>query len=133
MNQPKENKWYGTGRRKRSTARVWISPGEGEITVNKRSLDAYFGRETLKMIIQQPLDVVNQRGKLDIRVNVVGGGLAGQAGAIRHGVTRALMCMEGEFRQVLKKAGFVKRDSREKERKKYGLHGARKRPQFSKR
>jgi small subunit ribosomal protein S9 len=126
-------KWYGTGRRKESTARVWILPGDGKITVNKRTLDEYFARETLKMILQQPLDVTEQRGKLDINVNVQGGGLSGQAGAIRHGITRALMVMNPEFRPALKKGGFVTRDPRAVERKKYGRPGARKRFQFSKR
>jgi small subunit ribosomal protein S9 len=128
-----EQRWYGTGRRKKSTARVWIIPGSGEIIVNKRSLDEYFGREVLKMILQQPLDVAGQRGKLDIKVNVCGGGLSGQAGAIRHGLTRAMMEMDPELRAALKKAGFVTRDPRSVERKKYGRPGARKRFQFSKR
>jgi small subunit ribosomal protein S9 len=127
------NKWYGTGRRKEATARVWIKPGAGEIIINRRQVDEYFGRETLKMILMQPLDIVEQRGKLDILVNVKGGGLSGQAGAIRHGVTRALMAMSGEYRPALKKAGFVTRDPRAVERKKYGQPGARKRFQFSKR
>ena len=126
-------KWYGTGRRKEATARVWILPGSGEITINKRPVDQYFGRETLKMILQQPLDVTEQRGKLDLRVNVCGGGLSGQAGAIRHGLTRALMVMNPELRPTLKKGGFVTRDPRAVERKKYGRPGARKRFQFSKR
>jgi len=128
-----EQKWYGTGRRKESAARVWISPGAGEVVVNKRTLDEYFGREVLKMILQQPLDIVEQRGKINIRVNVSGGGLAGQAGAIRHGLTRALIAMNPEYRSALKKAGFVTRDPRAVERKKYGRPGARKRFQFSKR
>jgi small subunit ribosomal protein S9 len=126
-------KWYGTGRRKEATARVWILPGSGEITINKRPVDQYFGRETLKMILQQPLDVTEQRGKLDLRVNVHGGGLSGQAGAIRHGLTRALMVMNPDLRPTLKKGGFVTRDPRAVERKKYGRPGARKRFQFSKR
>ncbi len=125
--------WYGTGRRKEATARVWIKAGEGDITVNKRPLDTYFKRETLKMILQQPLDISEQRGKIDIHVNVRGGGLSGQAGAIRHGITRALIEMNDEFRPPLKKAGFVTRDPRAVERKKYGRPGARKRFQFSKR
>jgi small subunit ribosomal protein S9 len=132
MAEAREN-WYGTGRRKEAAARVWIQAGTGEIVVNKRTLDEYFGREVLKMVLQQPLDVVEQRGKLDIRVNVVGGGLSGQAGAIRHGLTRALMLMNPEYRSALKKAGFVTRDQRAVERKKYGRPGARKRFQFSKR
>ncbi len=126
-------RWYGTGRRKTSTARVWLTPGTGKVTVNKRTMDQYFGRETLKMILQQPLDLTEQQGKLDIFVNVRGGGLSGQAGAILHGITRALMEMDGEYRARLKKAGFVRRDARAVERKKYGQPGARKRFQFSKR
>ena len=133
MAQAQIQTWYGTGRRKKATARVWILAGSGEITVNKRPLDEYFGREVLKMIMQQPLDLVGQRGKLDIRVNVCGGGLSGQAGAIRHGITRALMEMAPDTRPPLKKAGFVTRDPRAVERKKYGRPGARKRFQFSKR
>lgn len=133
MAQQQAQRWYGTGRRKSATARVLIGVGSGRITVNKRPLDEYFGRETLKMILQQPLDVANQREKLDITVNVAGGGLSGQAGAIRHGLTRALMEMEPATRPGLKKAGFVTRDPREVERKKYGQPGARKRFQFSKR
>ncbi len=126
-------RWYGTGRRKEATARVWITAGNGDITINKRPIDTYFARETLKMILQQPLDVAEQRGKLDIRINVKGGGLSGQAGAIRHGITRALMEMTPELRPSLKKGGFVTRDPRAVERKKYGRPGARKRFQFSKR
>lgn len=133
MAQQQAQRWYGTGRRKSATARVWIGVGSGRITVNKRPLDEYFGRETLKMILQQPLDVANQREKLDITVNVCGGGLSGQAGAIRHGLTRALMEMEPDTRPGLKKAGFVTRDPREVERKKAGQPGARKKFQFSKR
>jgi len=126
-------RYYGTGRRKESTARVWIKSGDGTITINKRSMDDYFGRETLKMILQQPLDITEQRGKLDIAVNVKGGGLSGQAGAIRHGITRALMEMNPELRPTLKKAGFVTRDPRAVERKKYGRPKARRSFQFSKR
>jgi small subunit ribosomal protein S9 len=133
MAQAQTNRWYGTGRRKEATARVWIKPGAGDIVINRRPVDEYFGRETLKMILQQPLDITEQRGKLDIAVNVKGGGLSGQAGAIRHGLTRALMKMSGEYRGPLKKAGFVTRDPRAVERKKYGQPGARKRFQFSKR
>lgn len=125
--------WYGTGRRKQSTARVWITPGSGQFVVNKRSLEEYFGRPALRMILQQPLELVAQAGKVDVTINVAGGGLAGQAGAIRHGISRALMVMEEGNRPALKKAGFVTRDSREVERKKYGRSGARKRYQFSKR
>ncbi len=128
-----ENIWYGTGRRKEATARVRIKPGSGAIVVNKKPVEEYFGRETLQMILSQPLELVEQRGKLDIAVNVAGGGLSGQAGAIRHGITRALMKMSGEYRGPLKKAGFVTRDPRAVERKKYGRPGARKRFQFSKR
>jgi small subunit ribosomal protein S9 len=131
MAQPQ--RFYGTGRRKESTARVWIKAGDGTVTINKRPMDNYFGRETLKMVLQQPLDVTEQRGKIDINVNVKGGGLSGQAGAIRHGITRALMEMNPELRSTLKKAGFVTRDPRAVERKKYGRPGARKRFQFSKR
>lgn len=126
-------RWYGTGRRKQATARVWIKVGEGLITVNKRPIDNYFGREVLKMILQQPLELVEQVGKLNIDVNVVGGGLSGQAGAIRHGITRALMEMDEAMRPALKKGGFVTRDPRAVERKKYGRPKARKRFQFSKR
>lgn len=126
-------RWYGTGRRKESTARVWLTPGDGKITVNKRPIDNYFGREVLKMICRQPLDLVEQTGKLDLTINVSGGGLSGQSGAILHGITRALIEMDGELRPKLKKAGFVTRDSRKVERKKYGRPGARKRFQFSKR
>ena len=122
-----------TGRRKESVARVRITPGTGSITVNERTLDDYFGRETAKMILVEPLKLVDQMGKLDIFVNVHGGGLSGQAGAIRHGITRALCDFNPEFRPVLKKAGFITRDARAVERKKYGRPGARKRFQFSKR
>jgi small subunit ribosomal protein S9 len=122
-----------TGRRKESVARVRITPGNGTITINERTLDDYFGRETAKMILVEPLKLVDQMGKLDVLVNVHGGGLSGQAGAIRHGITRALCEYNPEFRPVLKKAGFVTRDARAVERKKYGRPGARKRFQFSKR
>jgi small subunit ribosomal protein S9 len=125
--------FYATGRRKESVARVWLKPGSGKIVVNGRSLDAYFGRETSKMILSQPLVVLEQAGKMDITVNVVGGGLSGQAGAIRHGVSRALLRFNPEFRPALKKAGFLTRDPRAVERKKYGQPGARRRFQFSKR
>jgi len=130
---PEAARWYGTGRRKEATARVWLTPGTGTITVNKRTLDDYFGREVLKMVLKQPLELVEQTDKIDVRVNVCGGGQAGQAGAIRHGITRALMEMNPELRSSLKKAGFVTRDPRAVERKKYGRPGARKRFQFSKR
>ena len=124
---------YGTGRRKSATARVFIKPGTGEIVVNKRKFEEYFQNETHRMVIRQPLQLTDSAGKLDILVNVGGGGPAGQAGAVRHGITRALMELNPEFRPRLKKAGFVTRDPRAKERKKYGQKGARKRFQFSKR
>lgn len=127
------NRNYGTGRRKSSVARVYIMPGSGKVTINKRTLDEYFGLETLKTIVKQPLVLTQNEGKLDILVNVRGGGYTGQAGAIRHGISRALCEMDVEFRSVLKKAGFLTRDSRMKERKKYGLKAARRAPQFSKR
>ena len=122
-----------TGRRKEAVARVRLQPGTGVITVNKRPIDAYFGRETSKMILVEPLKLLEQHDKLDIAVNVRGGGLSGQAGAIRHGITRALVEYNPEFRPALKKAGFLTRDARGVERKKYGRPGARKRFQFSKR
>jgi small subunit ribosomal protein S9 len=122
-----------TGRRKVSVARVRLLPGTGNITVNGRALDEYFGRETSKMILVEPLKLVDQMGKVDVVVNANGGGLSGQAGAIRHGISRALVIMNPEWRPVLKKAGFLTRDARAVERKKYGQPGARKRFQFSKR
>ena len=121
------------GRRKESVARVRMVPGTGNITINGRTMDEYFGRETSKMILVEPLKLVDQMGKLDIHVNAKGGGLSGQAGAIRHGISRALCELNPEFRSVLKKAGFMTRDARAVERKKYGRPGARKRFQFSKR
>jgi small subunit ribosomal protein S9 len=121
------------GRRKESVARVRIAPGTGNITINGRTMDEYFGRETSKMILVEPLKLVDQMGKLDVMVTAHGGGLSGQAGAIRHGISRALCDMNAEFRPVLKKAGFMTRDARAVERKKYGRPGARKRFQFSKR
>jgi small subunit ribosomal protein S9 len=124
---------YGTGRRKSATARVFIKPGTGEITVNKRRFEDYFQNETHRMVIRQPLHLTDSVGKFDIHVNVDGGGPAGQAGAVRHGLTRALVDLNPEFRTRLKKAGFITRDPRAKERKKYGQKGARKRFQFSKR
>ncbi len=124
---------YATGRRKQAVARVWLRPGSGTITINKRTLDNYFGRETLKMILRQPLELTETDAQFDISVNVTGGGLSGQAGAIRHGITRALMSVDPDLRGTLKKAGFVTRDPRKVERKKYGRPGARKRFQFSKR
>ena len=129
----KENGFYATGRRKESTARVWVKEGSGTIVVNGRPLDEYFGRETSKMILNQPLQILEQVGKVDVTVNVVGGGLSGQAGAIRHGLSRALCLLNPEFRTPLKKAGFLTRDARVVERKKYGQPGARRRFQFSKR
>ena len=128
-----EQYFYGTGRRKSSTARVYLSRGKGDIVVNRRPLDQYFGRETARMVIRQPLEVADLLGKVDIKVNVSGGGNTGQAGAIRHGITRALLQYDEMLRPALRKAGFVTRDSRKVERKKVGLHKARKRPQYSKR
>ena len=125
--------FYATGRRKESTARVWLKPGNGTMMINGRSMDEYFGRETSKMILNQPLQILEQVGKVDVTVNVVGGGLSGQAGAIRHGLSRALCLLNPEFRTALKKAGFLTRDARVVERKKYGQPGARRRFQFSKR
>ena len=126
-------KIYATGRRKEAVARVWIWPGEGKITINDRDIDQYFGRATNKLVLRQALEVVDQLGKVDVQVNVRGGGLTGQAGAIRHGLARALSKLNPEFRPVLKRAGFITRDPRAVERKKYGRPGARKRFQFSKR
>lgn len=122
-----------TGRRKTSVARVFLKQGKGAITINDRSLQEYFGRETARMVVLQPFDVTQTAGSFDIAVNVTGGGSSGQAGAIRHGITRALMQINPDFRPPLKKAGFVTRDPRAVERKKYGRHKARKRPQYSKR
>ncbi len=128
-----EVQYYGTGRRKKSVARVWLVPGEGRITVNKRDLDDYFGLETLKAIVKQPLVLTDTLDRYDVKVNVSGGGFTGQAGAIRHGIARALLKVDPDLRPVLKKAGFLTRDPRMKERKKYGLKAARRAPQFSKR
>jgi small subunit ribosomal protein S9 len=128
-----EKGFYATGRRKESTARVWLKEGTGVVIINDRPIDEYFGRETSKMILHQPLQVLEQLGKVDITVNVRGGGLSGQAGAIRHGLARALCEFNPEFRAPLKKAGFLTRDARVVERKKYGQPGARRRFQFSKR
>lgn len=125
--------YYGTGRRKTATARVFLRPGTGEIKVNDHSLDDYFGNDVLKMIVRQPLLLTETAEKFDVLATVEGGGVAGQAGALRHGITRALMLHDGELRSRLKTAGFVTRDPRKKERKKYGLRGARARFQFSKR
>lgn len=128
-----EQQYYGTGRRKTSTARVFLRAGSGSITVNGRPLDVYFGRETSRMVVRQPLELVEAVDKFDINVNVSGGGASGQAGAIRHGITRALMDYDEELRGTLRKAGFVTRDARMVERKKVGLHKARRATQFSKR
>ena len=123
---------YGTGRRKSSVARVYLVPGTGKITINKRDIDEYFGLDTLKVIVRQPLVATETSDKFDVLVNVKGGGYTGQAGAIRHGISRALLTVDGDYRPVLKKAGFLTRDPRMKERKKYGLKAARRAPQFSK-
>ena len=127
------NKFYGTGRRKKSIARVYLVPGTGKVTINKRDIDEYLGLETLKLIVRQPLDTTDLLGKVDIVATVTGGGVTGQAGAIRHGISRALLEMNAEYRPALKAAGFLTRDPRMKERKKYGLKAARRAPQFSKR
>ncbi|MQN02291.1 MAG: 30S ribosomal protein S9 [Lachnospiraceae bacterium] len=126
-------KYYGTGRRKSSVARVYLVPGTGKITINKEDIDKYFGLETLKVIVRQPLELTGTLDKFDVLVNVKGGGYTGQAGAIRHGISRALLTVDEEYRPALKKAGFLSRDPRMKERKKYGLKKARRAPQFSKR
>ncbi|MDX1705211.1 30S ribosomal protein S9 [Pseudidiomarina sp.] len=128
-----ENQYYGTGRRKSSTARVFLRPGKGTITVNQRTLEEYFGRDTARMVVRQPLELVDMMEKFDLYITVAGGGSSGQAGAIRHGITRALMQYDETLRGDLRRAGYVTRDAREVERKKVGLHKARKRPQFSKR
>ena len=127
------NKNYGTGRRKKSIARVYVTPGSGKITINKRDIEEYFGLETLKVVVRQPLALTGLEGKVDVKVNVHGGGFTGQAGAIRHGLARALCSMDENLRPELKKAGYLTRDPRMKERKKYGLKAARRSPQFSKR
>ena len=124
---------YGTGRRKSSVARVYLVPGTGKITINKRDIDEYFGLDTLKVIVRQPLVATETSDKFDVLVNVKGGGYTGQAGAIRHGISRALLTVDGDYRPVLKKAGFLTRDPRMKESKKYGLKAARRAPQFSNR
>ena len=128
-----ERGFYATGRRKEATARVWLKAGTGAVVINGRDINNYFGRETSKMVLAQPLALLEQVGKVDVTVNVKGGGLSGQAGAIRHGISRALTRMNPDFRSPLKKAGFLTRDSRAVERKKYGQPGARRRFQFSKR
>ncbi len=125
--------YYGTGRRKTSVARVYLKPGSGNITVNKRDIDEYFKLDTLKLIIRQPLELTATATKFDVLVNVSGGGLSGQAGAIRHGISRALVKADADLKQTLKKSYFLRRDPRMKERKKYGLKAARRAPQFSKR
>lgn len=125
--------FYGTGRRKSSTARVFIRPGKGTITVNDRSLDEFFGRKTARMIVRQPLELTQLGDNFDVKVTVSGGGMTGQAGAIRHGLTRALMSYDESLRSPLRRAGFATRDAREVERKKVGFHKARRRKQFSKR
>ena len=126
-------RFYGTGRRKKSVARVYLTAGTGNITINGRSIDEYLGLETLKVIVRQPLALTETEGKFDVLVNVKGGGYTGQAGAIRHGISRALLEADADYRTVLKKAGYLTRDPRMKERKKYGLKAARRAPQFSKR
>jgi len=128
-----EKTFYATGKRKTAVARVWIKPGEGKITVNDQGLDRYFPLDTAKGMIFQPLELTGTLGQFDIIANVQGGGMIGQAGALRHGITRALLAVKDEFREILKKAGLITRDSRIKERKKYGQKGARKRFQYSKR
>ena len=127
------SKFYGTGRRKSSVARVYLLSGKGNVTINKKDIDSYFGLETLKVIVRQPLVATENVEKYDVIVTVKGGGFTGQAGAIRHGIARALLTVDADFRPVLKKAGFLTRDPRMKERKKYGLKAARRAPQFSKR
>ena len=128
-----ESTFYGTGKRKTSIARVWLMAGDGKIRLNKKGADEYLGRETLKMIIQQPFEVTGTTGQFDVRVNVNGGGVSGQAGAIKHGISRALLQVSDEHRKSLKKAGYLTRDTREVEGRKYGQRGARARFQFSKR
>jgi small subunit ribosomal protein S9 len=128
-----ESKYYSTGRRKTSVARVYLKPGEGRILINKKDADDYLMRETLKMIIMQPFELTGTTGQFDVSVNVNGGGISGQAGAIQHGISRALLKVSDEYRKPLKKAGYLTRDAREVERKKYGQRGARARFQFSKR
>jgi small subunit ribosomal protein S9 len=124
---------YGTGRRKTATARVFVTSGRGNITINERALETYFGRETARMVVRQPIEIAELVGKVDVRVTVRGGGGSGQAGAIRHGIARALVTYDASLRQKLRRAGFLTRDAREVERKKVGLRKARKRPQYSKR
>ncbi len=128
-----EQRFYATGKRKTSIARVWLQPGTGQIVINKKPSDQYLDRETSKMVIAQPLVLTGTLGKLDVSINVLGGGISGQAGAIRHGISKALLEINPEYREVLKRAGFLTRDSRVKERKKYGRKSARARFQYSKR
>ncbi|OGP82023.1 MAG: 30S ribosomal protein S9 [Deltaproteobacteria bacterium RBG_16_54_11] len=128
-----EEKYYATGKRKTTVARVWLKPGAGTIEVNKRAFNDYFPRETLRMTIQRPFELTNTMGQFDVYVNVNGGGMSGQAGAIKHGISKALLTYNEKYREVLKKAGFITRDPRVKERKKYGQRGARARFQYSKR
>ena len=128
-----EDRYYATGKRKTTVARVWLRPGEGKIEINKRTFDDYFPRETLRMTIMQPLELTNTAGQFDVYVNVKGGGSSGQAGAVRHGISKALLLYNDKYRDVLKKAGLITRDPRVKERKKYGRRGARARFQYSKR
>ena len=128
-----DSRYYGTGRRKSSVARVYLVPGTGKVTINKRDMDEYFGLDTLKLIVRQPLALTETADKYDVITTVRGGGFTGQAGAIRHGISRALLQVDGDLRPALKKAGFLTRDPRMKERKKYGLKAARRAPQFSKR
>ena len=124
---------YATGKRKTSIARVWLEPGEGKFVINERALKEYFGRETCEMVALQPFDITGTRNQFDVTINVRGGGISGQSVAIRHGIAKALLQYNGDFKDPLKKAGFLTRDSRVKERKKYGRRGARRRPQYSKR
>lgn len=128
-----DNQYYGTGRRKSSTARVFLRPGTGDIKINQRGLEEYFGRETARMVVKQPLELTEMTEKFDLYITVKGGGTSGQAGAIRHGITRALMEYDNAFRPALRAEGYVTRDARKVERKKVGLRKARRRPQFSKR
>jgi small subunit ribosomal protein S9 len=124
---------YATGKRKTSIARIWLEPGEGKLVVNEKAVGDYFGRETCEMVILQPFDITGTRNQFDVTVNVRGGGISGQSVAVRHGISKALLQYNAEYKDALKKAGFLTRDSRVKERKKYGRRGARRRPQFSKR
>ena len=124
---------YATGKRKTSIARIWLEPGEGKFLVNERTLNQYFGRETCEMVVLQPFDITGTKNQFDVTANVRGGGISGQSVAVRHGISKALLQYNPEFKDALKKAGFLTRDSRVKERKKYGRRGARRRPQFSKR